>query len=277
MTLNNFLGKDGGTAAYPPMVLTTAVAVAPLEGAFAETLSLPTEVSTEDGEIIIDDEESHEVEATTHDNLTDALTFTEELQKKVTRYVNAILDPNDTSTDRFSCTNVDADRYAHLQVPAGENRKKYFFALNLRQCADLLPRLMGSVVEAIQFLGPQNTVLSIVEGNSDDGTLEILSALNTTLDDLGVRYYLRRDELDPLGGGDRIGNLALLRSMAIEPLRNSRNASAVSLSLPGADLSFDDEAVVVFLNDVAACTEDIRTYYYTVLARSFESLASNVV
>lgn len=117
---------------------------------------------------------------------------------------------------------------------------------------------MGSVMEAIRFLGPQNTVLSIVEGNSDDGTLEVLAALKVEFANLEVRYFLRRDGLDPIGSEDRIGNLALLRSMAIEPLKNSRNKETTSTSMPGSDLDFDDDAVVIFLNDVAACTEDIR-------------------
>lgn len=246
-----------------PITITSTTAAV-----FSESTAAPTETSTANSEDITYDEiteseeteESEEVEDTAHGNLTDVLTVTEELHQKVGKYVNAIFGPNDTSTDRLSCPQFNADRYAHLRVPAGQHLKKYFFALNLRQCADLLPRLMGSIVEAMQFLGPQNIVLSIVEGNSDDGTLEILSALKTDLVDLGVRYYLRRDGLNPLGGDDRIGNLALLRSMAVEPLRNSRNASALALELPGADLNFDDDAVVVFLNDVAACPEDIRKF-----------------
>lgn len=255
-------GKDIGRPTHATTASTISIpsTVTATQAVVSESPSAPTVVPTENSEDTAEDPtESQDVVATPHDNLTDALTVTEELRQKVANYVNAIFDPNGTSTDRLSCSQLNADRYAHLQVPAGEHRKKYFFALNLRQCADLLPRLMGSIVEAIDFLGPQNTVLSIVEGNSDDGTLEILSALKTKLADLGVRYYLRRDGLDPLGGQDRIGNLALLRSMAVEPLRNSRNASALSLELPGADLNFDDDAVVVFLNDVAACTEDIRT------------------
>lgn len=233
-------------------------------------------ITTETGQNAPADESQEVIAPQPHENLTDPVPIAEGLQPKVTKYLDAIFDPNNTSTDRLSCPGFNADRYAHLQVPAGEHRKEYFFALNLRQCADLLPRLMGSIVEAITFLGPQHTVLSIVEGNSDDGTLEILDAMKAELADLGVRYYLRRDGLDPLGGGqDRIGNLALLRSMAVEPLRNSRNESALSLELPGADLEFDDDAVVIFLNDVAACTEDIRTYYPIPLWRQNDPVVLN--
>lgn len=263
-------GKIVGKPAQHSTALTTPVRPATITtttAAVFESVSAAPAISTETSENVINDETQEEIVDHPHDNLTDIPTITEDLQQKVTKYVDAIFDPNDTSTDRLSCHDFNVERYAHLQVPAGEHQKKYFFALNLRQCADLLPRLMGSIVEAMKFLGPQHTVLSIVEGNSDDGTLEILYSMKAELADLGVRYYLRRDGLNPLGGEDRIGNLALLRSMAVEPLRNSRNESVLSLELPGADLNFDDEAVVVFLNDVAACTEDIRMYYYyTVVA-----------
>lgn len=238
----------------------TPTPIAETTTSFSESASAPTAIPTENSENAAADETEAFEENPSKENITDISIMTEELQHKVSTFVNAIFDPNDTSTERLSCPGFNFDRYAHLQVPAGEHLKKYFFALNLRQCADLLPRLMGSVLEAMQFLGPENTVLSIVEGNSDDGTLEILSALKGQLADLGIRYYLRRDGLDPLGGSDRIGNLALLRSMAVEPLRNSRNETASTLELPGADLLFDDDAVVVFLNDVAACTEDISMY-----------------
>lgn len=271
ISLTSCPDKIVGKPAQPSAALTTPALLAittTTTAAVFESVSAAPVISTETSGNVTDDATQEEIVTHPHDNLTDVLTIIEDLQPKVSKYVGAIFDPNDTSTDRLSCPDFNVERYAHLQVPAGEHRKKYFFALNLRQCADLLPRLMGSIVEAMKFLGPQHTVLSIVEGNSDDGTLEILSFMKAELANLGVRYYLRRDGLNPLGGEDRIGNLALLRSMAVEPLRNSRNESALSLELPGADLNFDDEAVVVFLNDVAACTEDIRTYHnYIVVAQ----------
>lgn len=262
ISLTSFSGKDVGKPAPASVPLTATTPVTATITVASESVAAPSATSAQENENLTEDETHDEtVDNLAQSNPINASTITDDLQQKVTKYVNAIFDPNDTSTDRLSCPEFNADRYAHLQVPAGEHRKKYFFALNLRQCADLLPRLMGSIVEAMQFLGPQNTVLSIVEGNSDDGTLEILSEMKTELADLGVRYYLRRDGLNPLGGEDRIGNLALLRSMAVEPLRNSRDEFALSLELPGADLSFDDDAVVIFLNDVSACPEDIRTYF----------------
>lgn len=181
-----------------------------------------------------------------------------DLESKKKRYVRAILDPEDTSTPRLSCPPPDTERYAHLRVPEAEDQLMYFFALDLREVVDLLPRLVGSVVEAMRFLGPRHSVLSVVEGNSNDGTREVLSALVPELEALGITYFLRSSDIDPGASDDRIGKLAELRSQALEPLRSSGNETARALGLSGAGLNFSGDATVVFLNDVAACTEDIR-------------------
>lgn len=180
-----------------------------------------------------------------------------ELELKKQKYVRAILDPEDTSTPRLSCPPFNTERYDHLKASTNEPQLKYFFALDLREVADLLPRLLGSAVEAMRYLGPRSSVLSIVEGNSDDGTWEVLSALGPHLEALGITYFLRSSDIDPAGSDDRIGGLAELRSRALEPLRNSREDAARLLGLPGWGLDFSEDATVVFLNDVAACTEDI--------------------
>ena len=197
-----------------------------------------------------------------------------ELDLKKEIYIRAILDPKDASTSRVSCPPFDVKRYDHLRVPEHERRGKYFFAMNLREVVDLLPRLLGSTVEAMHFLGPRNSVLSVVEGNSEDGTWEVLSALKQRLDALGITFLLRRSDIDPAASEDRIKQLARLRSQALEPLRNSRNNTAGSPDLPGWDLEFAEDATVVFLNDVTACTEDIRKppSPFEPTVRSFSSL-----
>ena len=179
-----------------------------------------------------------------------------ELMTKAREYVRAIMDPADTFVPRLFCPAVNTTRYEHLAVSRWDRKYKYYIALDLRKVMDLMPRLMGSVVEAIRFLSPRHTVLSIVEGNSDDGTAEVLSLLKSELEALGVEYYLVNSAIDPKDGG-RIEKLAMLRSQALEPLRNSRNATAKALKLPGSSLSFADDTTVIFINDVAICTEDI--------------------
>ncbi|KAL8865194.1 MAG: hypothetical protein Q9174_007021, partial [Haloplaca sp. 1 TL-2023] len=166
-------------------------------------------------------------------------------------YVAAIISPNDTTFHRLKCPAPDEDRYDYLQ---GEEQKldtlgieatlKYFFALDLHQCVALLPRLLGSVVEAIEFLGPENCALSVVEGRSDDGTFETLLLLREELDKIGVRYFLQTNEVDPHNSGDRIKALANLRNQALQPLIDLH-------------LETNTDVTVVFLNDVAICREDI--------------------
>ncbi|KAL7962620.1 alpha-1,3-mannosyltransferase CMT1 [Trichoderma compactum] len=120
---------------------------------------------------------------------------------------------------------------------------QYFFALDLRNCVELLPRLIGSIVQVIQFLGPQSCALSIVEGDSPDGTGDVLAALRPSLEALGVTYIYNSSTVHS-AEGNRIAKLAALRNMPLEPIYQG--------ALPMAD-----DASVIFLNDVAACPEDM--------------------
>jgi alpha-1,3-mannosyltransferase len=197
----------------------------------------------------------------------------------------SILDPSDTSVDRMSCPPINNTRYGYLKPSANSSppgQKQYFFALNLRQCVDLLPRLLGSLIEAIRFLGPQYCALSIVEGKSDDGTLEVLKLLAGELAEIGVEYcWLASSTLDP-SKGLRIRKLAKLRAMAIEPVTGP---AAILQGQPGEGkdetgtttyfvrpaipkLSLTPDATIVFINDVAACAEDILELIHQ---RSFQS------
>jgi alpha-1,3-mannosyltransferase len=119
---------------------------------------------------------------------------------------------------------------------------KYFFALDLFNCAHVLPTLLGAVVEAIRFLGAENCALSIVEGRSSDGTYEILADLR---EKLGMRYYLNTSDIDPHDGKhDRIESLATLRNQALQPLIEERHL-------------YTSDAVVIFLNDITLCSVDV--------------------
>ena len=172
-------------------------------------------------------------------------------------YLDAIMNPSSNEMPRLECPANNLTRYTYLQPPHDGKPPliEYFFALNLRQNLALLPRLIGSIVETIRFLGPERCALSIVEGNSVDGTEEVLAALAPHLLALGTTYHFRSSPINPKQkGGDRIVALAQLRNLALEPLfpsspgepsRNSRQFA------PPADTT------VIFLNDVAICPADI--------------------
>ncbi|KAL5354268.1 hypothetical protein ACLOAV_000356 [Pseudogymnoascus australis] len=164
------------------------------------------------------------------------------------RYIKAILDPKDGEFDRLQCPAPATDRYGYLRVDHGnakavDSRIKYFFALNLRQCVDVLPRLIGSIVETVRFLGPENCALSIIEGHSKDETSEVLQELREVMGSLGLEFHLHTSDLDPMQG-DRIEALASLRNLALEPLINNPSQYA-------------PDTAVIFVNDVAICMEDM--------------------
>lgn len=207
----------------------------------------------------------------------------DDLISKARGFIPSILDPNDTSIDRMFCPAINSTRYSYLKASRWERKPKYFFAVNLRQCVDLLPRLLGSLFEAIDFLGPEQCAVSIVEGNSDDGTLEVLELLEREFGHVGTPYYLRSTPVNP-SDGDRIKKLAMLRSMALTPISGTyvpvdepivrrpvaspasgtrspqpaqpRAALPTPSSVPRR-LQLAEDATVVFLNDVAACAEDM--------------------
>ncbi|KOS16891.1 hypothetical protein ESCO_004853 [Escovopsis weberi] len=185
----------------------------------------------------------------------------------ITTYLDAIFRRKETSLPNLTCPTPDKARYETLKAALGRRRAprppvpavRYFFAVDLRQNLPLLPRLIGSVVEVARFLGPEACALSIVEGNSDDGTGDVLAALEPELARLGVAYFYRASAIDP-SRGDRIRKLAELRNLALEPLVSGR-VRAVSGNTKDDRKDDrkddDDDTTVVFLNDVAICPDDI--------------------
>ncbi|CAK7200592.1 hypothetical protein SEUCBS139899_003290 [Sporothrix eucalyptigena] len=143
----------------------------------------------------------------------------------------------------LGCPTINAERYRELIPPSDADTRKYFFALDLVQVIDLLPTLMGSVLEVLRFLGPHNCVVSIVEGRSTDGTYETLLMLGETIESMGAGFFLQRSALNPRIG-DRIGKLAKLRNLALEPMH-----------LPATNMGYD--STVLFVNDIAVCAEDL--------------------
>ncbi|KAH7109173.1 cryptococcal mannosyltransferase 1-domain-containing protein [Dactylonectria estremocensis] len=163
---------------------------------------------------------------------------------KITAYLTAILDPTATEPPRLECPSLNISRYEPLlQQHQGPSHFDYYFALDLRNCLPLLPRLLGSIIETIRFLGPERCVLSVIEGNSPDGTADVLVSLRPLLDDINLAYYFNSSDINP-AKGNRIHKLAELRNQALNPILS--NLDQVS-----------ENTTIIFLNDVAACSEDI--------------------
>lgn len=123
----------------------------------------------------------------------------------------------------LECPAPQQKRYSHLRsnatnsTTANDDLRKYFFALDLHQAAEKLPSLLGAVVQSIRFLGPEQCVLSIVEGRSTDGTFEILTSLRSGIEEMGTLFYLSTSQINPSeheadGSDERINKLASLRN-----------------------------------------------------------------
>ncbi|KAL9018953.1 MAG: hypothetical protein Q9185_003787 [Variospora sp. 1 TL-2023] len=168
-------------------------------------------------------------------------------------YIEAILAPEKSTIDILSCPVLKDSRYQYLREikltgssPQALKKWIYFFALDLTQCAHVLPRLLGSVLQAIKFLGPENCALSIVEGLSTDGTYEILLSLRKALEEAGITYHFTTSDINPKVG-HRIVGLAALRNLALQPLFDNTDANGHATS----------GTTIVFINDVSLCAEDI--------------------
>lgn len=169
---------------------------------------------------------------------------------RVWEFLLSILDLNSHEMARMACPGEQSPGPRYEILRSGKDIQ-YFFALDLYQAANVLNRLMASIVQVIRYLGPERCGLSIVEGRSDDGTYNILDELRPYLTHLGVRYWLNRSDNEPLAkGNDRIEELAKLRNMALEPL------------LSGDSRPFASKAQVIYLNDILVCPDDILELVY---------------
>src|SRR5690242_11227839 len=82
---------------------------------------------------------------------------------QIPAYIHAILNSSNSRFARLECPQPDVHRYAYLGQPPNHSeasqRPRFFFAHDLNQCVNILPRLLGSIVETTTFLGPENFVL----------------------------------------------------------------------------------------------------------------------
>ncbi|KAF4338477.1 alpha-1 3-mannosyltransferase [Fusarium beomiforme] len=74
--------------------------------------------------------------------------------ERISPYISAIFNSSSTAVPRLKCPALNTNRYRileeqHHDQDAQDSHIDYFFALNLRICIGILPRLIGSIVEAI--------------------------------------------------------------------------------------------------------------------------------
>jgi alpha-1,3-mannosyltransferase len=111
----------------------------------------------------------------------------------------------------------------------------------------------------MRFLDPEKCALPIIDGRSDDGTIEILQLLGKDLERIGITYHLNSSAIDQ-GVGEAF---ARLRSLAQEPLIKlpERYSTNATMNLALEPLMYPERystnAIVIFLNDVSVCMEDI--------------------
>ncbi|PYI10994.1 alpha-1,3-mannosyltransferase CMT1 [Aspergillus sclerotiicarbonarius CBS 121057] len=174
---------------------------------------------------------------------------------EIGQFVCGIVNHTMSASAQLECPATISPRYQSLiPTDVGTPEIAYYVALNLHQMIHIILPLMGSILEAIRYLGPEHCFLSIVEGRSTDGTYEILAGLKPELDAMGVRYYLSRSPLNPLGPGEnRIKDLAELRNMALEPLITG---------VKQRNVPFDHDPMIIFINDIGICPEDILELAY---------------
>jgi alpha-1,3-mannosyltransferase len=169
-------------------------------------------------------------------------------QEVIGHYVESIFDLRSTRFERMECPGQFdiGQRYHSLRASdEADSKIKYFITLDLTQVVSLLPRLMGTIIHTMHFLGHKNCGLSIIEGRSNDGTYPVLAAMRHKLEAIGVKYWLHQSDIDPHGEGmERISALAELRNMAMAPLLDEPHL-------------FTEDVVTVFSNDVAICPDDI--------------------
>ena len=151
----------------------------------------------------------------------------EEKVAEAASYVRSIMNPDDSSFPRLSCTPTNESRYKKLKATKSsalsleikdQGKIEHLFALDLYECAPIMPTLMGTIVQTMELLGPEGCALSVVEGRSRDSTYEVLDAMREYMERLGARCYLSTNDVDPEDGRDRILALLELQNQALEPL-----------------------------------------------------------
>ncbi len=137
--------------------------------------------------------------------------------------------------------------------------RKYFMAINLHDNQEILPQMLGNLIELITFIPPKNLYLSIFESGSNDDTKSILKTFSSLLDPLEIKYNIFTSPLAKTSQMNRIEYLAYVRNLALEPLFKEIEVLNLDSKYIEKGVSYD---AVVFLNDIFYCVNDILELLY---------------
>ena len=166
--------------------------------------------------------------------------------------------------DHIHCTSLDSTasitRYAHLASPS---RGRTIIGLNLFDSGKVLPSIGRSLLNLVDFLGPENVLVSIFENGSGDNTNLGLAHLAAVLSAAGVPHSILSDRNRTVWEGvDRIAQLAIYRNVVLEPLyatwQGQPRATSKDITNTTANPNHDRRPFenVLFINDVFFCPTD---------------------
>lgn len=166
-------------------------------------------------------------------------------------------------------TDAQLERYRHLQTPSLTRSAriqanalgrtplpKYMFTTLTRNIGESLPDLLVALATVIDFVGPDHTSFSILEGPSDDLTPVVLEEVlrpllrHLNVPDSAVNIVTNAPKVQ-WNEVNRIEELAKLRNQALEPLwADSSKQYLASTPEHKRRTVGTDVAAVVFFNDV---------------------------
>ncbi|KAF7300348.1 hypothetical protein HMN09_00918100 [Mycena chlorophos] len=165
--------------------------------------------------------------------------------------------------------NLRREGYADAVDGGWAGNQRVFIGAMFRDNEDILPHWTREMLRLVNFLGPDNVFLSIVESHSSDNTPSFLHAFDAQLTALQVphRIFAGVDTPRPnpmRNNPARIEYLAKLRNIVLEPLHRARPADTYAGGWDG------DGAVargrwdkVLLSNDVLVEAESLIELLYT--------------
>ncbi|KAF7354574.1 hypothetical protein MSAN_01370500 [Mycena sanguinolenta] len=180
---------------------------------------------------------------------------------------------------RFKATVQLANR--ELKREGYGNTEKVFIGAMFHNNANVLPYWVAEVSKLINYLGPDNVFVSIVESYSSDHSPSILRGFETKLQEMGVRNRILTQDTSILHppsmatGPPRIDFLAATRNLVLEPLMTYGGYNRVLFS---NDVFVEAESMVELLETNGgeydmACGLDFQQWGLVASVTTFRAVA----